>query len=66
MWERNRDYQRGKRCLVCNQPTNSLAAPLGIVSGSFPVCQDHSDREVVKAYLEWAQRRLPGIDPALP
>jgi hypothetical protein len=56
MWERNRDY-KGNKCLVCGVYTRDLAAPLGIVSGSFPCCATHEDRPIVTAYLKWCTAR---------
>jgi len=56
MWDRNPWY-KSKMCLVCGIRTRSLAAPIGIVSGSFPCCMDHDNRTIITAYLQWAAAR---------
>jgi hypothetical protein len=56
MWDRNPDY-KSKLCLVCGRHTKDLAAPLGIASGSFPICSNHDDRTIVLRYLEWCTAR---------
>ena len=62
-WDRNRAY-RGSRCFVCAHHTRDLAAPLGIVSGSFPACAWHTKPEVMNAYLNlmhaWVDARDSG------
>jgi hypothetical protein len=42
---------------VCSKLTREKAAPLGIVSGTVPCHGYHSDREIMSAFLAWAEQR---------
>jgi len=66
-WERNADYRGGARCLVCGRRTRQLAAPLGILSGSFPCHLVHDNVEIRLAYFDWLSETLITIeqDPSI-
>lgn len=61
MWERNREY-KGNRCLVCGKRTRELVAPMGIASGSFPCCNKHEDRQIMRSYFDWCSGRLQFVE----
>jgi hypothetical protein len=56
-WEANRQYMalRGRQCIVCDEVTEEVAAPMGILSGSLACHHDHEDKVILTAYLKWVQ-----------
>jgi hypothetical protein len=56
-WIERNTYYQGRQCIVCSKLTREKAAPLGIVSGTVPCHGYHSDREIMSAFLAWAEQR---------
>ena len=49
-------------CIVCGKRTRAGAAPVGIVSGMFPCCERHGEREIRDAYFELMREHAAQLD----
>jgi hypothetical protein len=61
MWEANHKYlaMRGRQCVVCDEVTEELAAPMGILSGTLACHHEHDEKAILTAYLKWVAEITP-------